>query len=89
MTRFTPLMIIFFITAACLVTLAYVVFYGVPQTDKLICQSASGDQFVLTSRFRWAPIRLNPYVDHRTSQENYHVTFIYVYSKKWSPISLI
>ncbi len=59
-----------------LIGLITFIFYGLPQTDELVCEVMQGDRYLLKSKYMWTPLDLNPvHPSIRHSQDDYSVFF--------------
>jgi len=64
--------------------LVFVIFFGVPQTDVLECETKLGDRYILKSKYIWTPLNPNPvHSSVRNSQGDYSVFFKRKKSDRW------
>jgi len=67
-----------------LIGLITFIFYGLPQTDELVCEVMQGDRYLLKSKYMWTPLDLNPvHPSIRHSQDDYSVFFKRRKSDRW------
>ena len=64
--------------------LVFVIFFGMPQNDVLVCETKHGDQYILKSKYIWTPLNPNPvHPSVRNSQDDYSVFFKRKNSDRW------
>lgn len=78
--------ILLFVTSMIIsfIGLTIFIFYGLPQTDELVCEVNQGDRYLLKSKYMWTPLSPNPvHPSIRNSQDDYSVFFKRKESDKW------